>query len=160
MRRVYLLVGVVLVAVAVPSSIAATRHTDQPPDTVTVTRVIDGDTVELADGRTIRLLGIDTPEVYGGVECWGREASAYARDTLLDEEVTVVADPSQDRVDRYGRALAYLLLPDGTNYSIAAAHAGAARSYVYDDPVAEHAAIVAAETDARAAGRGLWGACP
>ncbi|HEV2724401.1 MAG TPA: hypothetical protein VGV10_07185, partial [Thermoleophilaceae bacterium] len=49
----------------------------------TVVRVVDGDTVELGGGLgKSRLIGIDTPEVYGGVECYGREASAYAKRQL------------------------------------------------------------------------------
>ncbi|MCA1681212.1 MAG: hypothetical protein LC777_20860, partial [Actinobacteria bacterium] len=47
--------------------------------TATVVRVVDGDTVELGGGLgKSRLIGVDTPEVYGGVECFGREASSYA----------------------------------------------------------------------------------
>lgn len=124
---------------------------------VTVTRVVDGDTVELADGRTIRLLGIDTPEVYGGQECWGPEASQFARKTLANKTVGLVTDPTQDAVDRYGRTLAYLVLPNGDNYSVLAAAAGAARAYTYDDPVQLASQIEAAEAQARAADRGLWG---
>jgi len=52
-------------------------------------------------------------------------------------------------------------LPDGSNYSLLAARAGAARSYVFNHkPVAQHAAITTAEAQARLAHRGLWGACP
>jgi len=51
--------------------------------------------------------------------------------------------------------------PAGANYSVLAAHAGAPRSYIYNDnPVSEHEAIAATEAKARAAKRGLWGACP
>jgi micrococcal nuclease len=56
--------------------------------------------------------------------------------------------------------LAYLYLADGSNYSVLAAHAGAARSYIYNrNPVTEQTAIAAAEADAQAAQRGLWGTC-
>jgi micrococcal nuclease len=134
-----------------------------PGQRAQVVDVVDGDTVKVRTAAgtalTIRVLGIDTPEVYGGTECWGPEASAYAERTLAGQTVGLVADPGQDDTDRYGRTLRYLILPDGDNYSVLAADAGAARSYVYDTPVSEHEAIVAAEQRAQAANRGLWGAC-
>src|SRR3954449_12548626 len=78
-----------------------------------VTRVVDGDTVAVSiDGaggeeRSVRLLGIDTPETHRPgtpIECGGPEASAnMARLTPPGTRVTLESDPSQDRVDRYGR---------------------------------------------------------
>jgi micrococcal nuclease len=134
-----------------------------PGQRAEVVDVVDGDTVKVRTAAgaalTIRVLGIDTPEVFGGVECWGPEASQFAERTLADQRVGLVVDETQDRTDRYGRALRYLVLPDGGNYSVLAADAGAARSYVYNTPVSEHEAIVAAEQRAQAANRGLWGAC-
>ena len=60
--------------------------------------------------------------------------------------------------DRYGRTLAYLRKADGWDYSIEAARAGVAKSYVYHDkPASEQPAIAAAEQEAIAAQRGLWG---
>lgn len=56
------------------------------------------------------------------------------------------------------RTLAYLVRADGWDYSVEAARAGTARSYVYDGvPVSRHNSIQAAESEARDAGRGLWG---
>lgn len=90
--------------------------------------------------------------------CWGPEATAFATSTLVGQRVTVVTDPTQDRTDRYGRTLAYLVRADGWNYSIEAARAGTARSYVYaNSPVSQYHSIAAAEADARSALRGLWG---
>jgi micrococcal nuclease len=133
----------------------------------TVSRVVDGDTIHVTDAGgarvKVRVLGIDTPETVDPrkpVQCWGPEASAWAKATLAGKHVTLVTDPTQDARDRYGRVLAYPVLDDGTNYSVLAAREGMARSYVYGGrPVQEHPAIAAAEADARAAGRGLWGAC-
>jgi micrococcal nuclease len=135
---------------------------------VTVTRVIDGDTVHVTDPHgnrlKVRLLGIDSSETHDPqtpVQCWRPEASRFATATLLHQRVRLVGDPTQDARDRFGRTLAYLYLPNGDNYSVLAAARGAARSYVYDHrPVTEHLAITAAETDARAAGRGLWVPAP
>jgi micrococcal nuclease len=77
-----------------------------------VERVVDGDTVVLdAIGKT-RLIGIDTPEVYGGAECYGPEASRFAKRVLTPGRrvrYEIGADPR----DRYDRALAYVFLEDG-----------------------------------------------
>jgi endonuclease YncB( thermonuclease family) len=129
--------------------------------------VIDGDTVWVTDDRgsrvKVRVLGIDTPETKDPrkpVQCWGPEATRFATNTLLSKRVTLVTDPGQAARDRYGRLLAYVYLPGGANYSVLAARAGAARSYVFNHtPVSQHVAIEAAEAEARAAKRGLWGAC-
>lgn len=136
------------------------------PDAVkmTVTRVIDGDTVDVSSGggatERVRILGIDTPEVYGGVECWGPEASRFATATLLDREVTIEYDPTQGRRDQFGRVIAYVILADGADYSTLAAREGTARSYVFRKPVQRHDQIVTAELQAMQERRGLWGSCP
>ena len=88
----------------------------------------------------------------------GPEATAFAESTLVGQRVALVTDPTQDQHDRYGRTLAYLDKADGWDYSIEAARAGAAHSYVYhDQPAVRYPAIAAAEQEAIAAQRGLWG---
>jgi len=72
----------------------------------TVARVVDGDTVMLAPGGRARLIGVDTPEVFGRSECFGREASAFAKRRLAGRRVTVQV--GTERRDRYGRLLVYL----------------------------------------------------
>ena len=85
----------------------ATQKPERGP-TAVVTHVVDGDTVELDNSKTVRLIGIDTPEVYGGTECGGRQASAYMERIATGRRVSVHTDPTQDTYDRYGRLLAYL----------------------------------------------------
>lgn len=133
--------------------------------TAVVLKIVDGDTIDVRDenrGRLrIRVLGINTPETKKPgytVGCWGPQATQFAKDALLGQQVAVIPDPTQDRTDRYGRTLAYLVKGDGWNYSIEAARAGAAKSYVYQgDPVSLYPEIAAAEQQARDAQRGLWG---
>ncbi len=74
--------------------------------------------------------------------------------------MAIVSDPSQDAHDRYARTLAYLDRPGGWDFSIEAARAGAARSYIYEHHPAARTPpqIEAAESEARQAERGLWGA--
>ncbi len=131
-----------------------------------VREVVDGDTVKVDDPAlgavTVRVLGIDTPETVKPqftVGCYGPEATAYANDVLDGKSVTVTLDPGQDETDRYGRTLAYLTLPDGSDYGVQAVRAGFAKNYVYDDarPVAKQPQIAAAEQDAKTSGAGLWG---
>ncbi|REK78309.1 nuclease [Rhodococcus erythropolis] len=130
-----------------------------------VVRVVDGDTadVRLDSGEDVRvrILGIDTPETVkpdAAVQCWGPEASAWAHTMLDDAAVTLTGDPRSDDVDRYGRSLRYLTLPDGTDYGVLAARSGMARAYVYGNtPIEKTAEIAGAQEDARSAGIGLWG---
>lgn len=69
----------------------------------TVTRVVDGDTLDLSNGDTVRLLGIDAPEA-GTVE--GDRATRRLTELTLDQPVTL-ASGTQDE-DRYGRKLRYV----------------------------------------------------
>ncbi len=144
---------------AAPTTTAPpTSSSTAPPPTVV--DVVDGDTVKLNYGRTVRIIGIDSPEtVVPGkpVDCWGPEAADFARQTLLNKSVTVVADPTQDRVDSFGRMRSYILLPDGRDFSVLAAEGGHARAYIYKTPPQHYGAISAAESRARAADLGLWG---
>lgn len=148
-------------AVAIPAT-ACAAPVDAAPATATVLRVVDGDTVDVVDdarGRLrVRVLGIDTPETKGTEECWGRQATEFATATLMNRRVAVLGDASQDARDRYGRTLAYVETDQG-DYSVLAAAAGAARSYVFDvsRPPQRAGEIAAAEASARTAGRGLWG---
>jgi endonuclease YncB( thermonuclease family) len=131
----------------------------------TILEVVDGDSIDIRDDNRghlrVRVLGIDSPETKKPghpVDCWGAEATQFAKSTMLGQRVALVTDPTQDRTDRYGRTLAYLVRADGWDYSVEAARAGAAPSYVYGGtPVSRHNLIAAAEAEARDALRGLWG---
>lgn len=138
----------------------------QPVDTTAVVlKVVDGDTIDIRDdnrGRLrVRLLGIDAPETRKPgytVGCWGPEATEFAKSTMMGQRVALVTDSTQDRTDRYGRTLAYLVRADGWDYSVEAARAGTAHSYIYGGhPVSRYDVIEAAEREARDALRGLWG---
>jgi len=152
-------------AIIAPVSLPPSATADPVAATAVVLEVVDGDTIDIRDEirghLRVRVLGIDTPEtVKPGypVDCWGPEATQFASSTLLGQRVAVVTDPTQDRTDRYGRTLAYLVRADGWDYSVEAARAGTARSYVYGGvPVSRHSAIAAAEQEAKDALRGLWG---
>lgn len=133
-------------------------------DRGTVVKVTDGDTLQVrVDGvgvRSVRLLGIDTPEVYGGRECGGREASAQmARLAPVGSTVTLVSDPSQADRDRYGRLLRYVERR-GRDVGRAQVVLGMAQVYVYrNDPFARTRDYQRAGQQSRAQRRGSWGRC-
>ena len=96
--------------------------------------MIDGDTIELGNGQRVRLVQIDTPEVYGGYECYGPAASATAKRLLPPgTRVRLLLEPASDPVDRYGRLLRYVVrASDGMNVNLRLVAVGAAAPWFYD----------------------------
>lgn len=128
-----------------------------------IDHVVDGDTVALRNGQRVRLVQIDTPEVYFGVECYGRAASRTTKTLLpVGSRVRLFVEPATDRVDQYGRLLRYVVRVNGAvNVNVRLVAIGAAAPYFYKGRRGRYAARleVLAKT-ARARKRGLWGACP
>ena len=104
-------------------------------------------------GRS-RLIGVDTPEVYGSVECFGREASAFAKRLLAGRRVRW--ERGAEPRDRYGRALVYLWLADGRFVNELLVAGGYARTLAIAPNVRYAARFARRASEARAAGRGLW----
>lgn len=137
-----------------------------PPGTGTVVRVVDGDTVDLrlpSGQETARLLGIDTPETVkpgAPVDCFGPEASERTKELLPPgTEVRVTRDV--EARDRYDRLLVYLVrVRDDLFVNLALMADGFARPLSIAPNVAHQSELSGAAAEARAAGRGLWGACP
>ena len=125
-----------------------------------VASVSDGDTLRLRDGRRVRLVQIDAPELGGG-ECYSRAA----RTALLalappGSAVTLEADPSLDGVDRYGRLLRYVRR-GSANVNVELVRRGAAAPYFYRGERGRYAGeLQRSARAAKAAKRGLWKACP
>ena len=82
-----------------------------------IDHVADGDTVDLANGARIRLVQIDTPEVYSTPECYGKQASAITKRLLPPGTlVRLTREPATDSVDSYGRLLRYVTrVPGGSS---------------------------------------------
>jgi len=99
-----------------------------------IDHVVDGDTVALANGQRVRLVQIDTPEVYGGYECYGPSASAIAKRLLPPgTRVRLLLEPASEPVDRYGRLLRYVVrVSDGMNVNLRLVAVGAAAPWFYD----------------------------
>ena len=120
----------------------------------TVIRVVDGDTVVLSGLGRSRLIGIDTPEVFGDPECYGAEASAFSKRLLTGKRVRYV--PGAEPRDRYGRALVYLWLADGRLVNELLVTGGFARPLEIAPNVRYAARFRARASEARTSGRGLW----
>jgi len=156
------LLGLVLVvafaAVAGPS---AARERAVP--VYRVDHVVDGDTIALRNGQRVRLVQIDTPEVYFGVECYGRAASRTTKGLLpVGSRVRLFQEPATDGVDQYGRLLRYVVRVDGAlNVNIRLVAVGAAAPYFYLGRRGRFASrLEFLARRARARHLGLWGACP
>jgi len=141
-----------------------------PTERATVLRVVDGDTIEIDRGRgpeKVRYIGIDTPETVDPsrpVEWMGREASAA--NAALVEGRTVVLERDVSETDRYGRLLRYVWIEDPSVpggwlfVNLALVAAGFAQVATYPPDVRYAELFLAAQAEARAAERGLWGPRP
>lgn len=141
--------------------VAGTEATDG--QTYVVTQVVDGDTLTVdVDGtsESIRVLGINTPETkYSskGAECFGAEASAYAKSLLEGTSVELTSDDSQDTRDKYNRILAYVTLPDGRDFGQVMITDGYAYEYTYQGvPNKNQQLYQDAQAKAQEDKAGLW----
>jgi micrococcal nuclease len=148
---------VILVAVLALAVFAWTTRGSSKNDVVA--RVVDGDTIELASGTRVRLVQIDTPEKH--TECYGEEASALTQRLLPPgTHVRIEQDPRLDQVDRYRRKLAYVFKGD-EDVNLTLVEQGAAGVWFFDGRRGRYAGeLLEAAERARAADKGLWGACP
>jgi endonuclease YncB( thermonuclease family) len=122
-----------LAALVVTLALSASSVTAASP-VYRIDHVVDGDTVALHNGQRVRLVQIDTPEVFFGAECYRRAASRRTK-TLLPPgtRVRLQPEPATDRVDRYGRLLRYVVRAcDGMNVNIRLVAVGAGAPYFYD----------------------------
>jgi micrococcal nuclease len=120
--------------------------------------VHDGDTLFLEDGRKVRLLGIDAPEVGDDAECFGTEATALLR-SLLPEGARVRVLADVEPLDQYGRSLLFVYTDDGTLVNLELLELGAAEAVVLEPNVLFAQSLEAAEDSARSTGVGMWAAC-
>lgn len=134
------------------------------PSGILVTKVIDGDTIEIEGGQRVRYLGVDTPETKDPrktVECFGKEAAGNNRELVDGKRVILEKDISD--TDKYGRLLryVYLPLPDGTllfvnDYLI---RTGFAKVLTIPPDVKFSQQFLEAQVKAREAKLGLWKMC-
>ena len=140
------------------------HHPPSPGDAIrqsephAVSRVIDGDTLLLAGGQRVRLIGVDTPETKHPdepVDPLGVEAAEFVRSLIGTAPVRLEFD--RERLDRYERLLAYVWLPDGrllNDELIRAGYSAAETGFQYRQDMKRR--FLESETQARAQGQGMW----
>ena len=145
-----------------PADVANARSNKDEKDYYLVTKVVDGDTIDVLIGTTtqrIRLIGVNTPEIVDPrkpVECFGREASQKAREFLDNKIVYLEPDDTQDNHDKYGRLLRYVWRADGLFYNLEIIKQGYAYEYTYFTPYQYQAEFKQAQAYAREHKLGLW----
>ena len=135
-----------------------------------VSRVIDGDTIELSGGERVRLIGIDTPESWynkksardaersqkdlNAILKMGKAASDFTRSLAKGKRVRLEFDV--DRRDRYGRTLAYAYLEDGTFLNAKIVQEGYAQVMTIPPNVKYAEYFLKLQGEARLKNKGLW----
>jgi len=122
----------------------------------TCIRAVDGDTLILNGNETVRLIGVDTPETKDPrklVQYFGEEAYGFTKSLLEGKRVRLEYD--QERIDKYGRTLAYVYLEDGTFLNAEIIKQGYGFAYtIYPFKYMEE--FRRYEREARENKRGLW----
>ncbi len=146
----------------------STDSTSRPADAkeAKVAFVHDGDTLYLqppgttgrASELTVRLIGLDTPEIRPTVECLGIEARDYLRQ-LLPEGSTVWYTYDRGHLDKYDRNLMYLWTASGTFVNLDLVEKGYATALKIAPNDYYWPQLRQAEDDARHDGLGIWGEC-
>jgi micrococcal nuclease len=133
-------------------------------DVATIVSVVDGDTIVLKvqnQTETVRLLGIDTPETVHPskpIECFGPEASAFTKVTLVKGSTVKLLRDVESR-DRYQRLLVYLFLADGTLFNQLLIDRGFARTLSIEPNTAFASQFAWHESNAKNRRVGLWQSC-
>ena len=143
---------------------SCTNTNTSQSDLATIVSVVDGDTIVLRvqdQTETVRLLGIDTPETVHPtkpIECFGPEASAFTKATLVEGSLVKLLRDVEPR-DRYQRLLVYLFLADGTLFNQLLIDRGLARTLSIEPNTAFASQFASHESSARNRRVGLWLSC-
>jgi micrococcal nuclease len=136
-----------------------------PTETGVVSRVVDGDTIDVSIGGQVvrvRYIGMDTPEVHSGVEWLGPEASRANARLVEGRHVTLEKDVSE--TDRYGRLLRYVWVREDGGWllvNLELIRLGWAQVTTYPPDVKYVDELyLPAQRAARADDRGMWGTPP
>jgi len=124
-----------------------------PPDTAMVVQVIDGDTITIEGGYSVRYIGIDAPEVHPKLEAFGMEAWQANYKLVEGKEVRLERDVSE--TDRYGRLLRYVYVDD-ILVNAELVRQGLAQAKAYPPDTRYQGYLEEMEAEAREAGRGIW----
>lgn len=152
-------IGIIMAVWSPRGSAAALCAPDHIDQQVRVTHVIDGDTVLLSDGRHLRFVGVNTPELlHNGAppQPYGIEARNQLRQLLSAHNNVLNLRFDAERRDRYNRVLAHAFLADGSSLSAWLESQGLGTVLVVPPNVWNSNCYLAAEQTAREAQRGIW----
>ncbi len=125
---------------------------------VEVEYVYDGDTIKINDGRKVRLLGINAPEVHHRnqeTETGGEEAKAWLTKKLRHAKVRVVSDV--EARDKYQRELAHVFTQNNEHINLQLVEQGLAEVNIYPPNLLYADQLIDAENRAETAKLGIWG---
>jgi len=148
-----------VLCVAVPGLARSDTNLREGGEGVAV-KVVDGDTLVLSDGRSVRLVGIQAPKLPLGRKHIKKQPFADRSKRALEDLTlgkTLRLSYGGREQDRYHRALAHLHTPDGTWVQGRLLELGLARVYSFADNRARVPEMLILEARARAAEKGLWG---
>lgn len=148
---------------------------EEEKNRVYVREVIDGDTIRLKNRKKVRLIGIDTPELYEcdklfrdskksgispkEIQKMGRESYQFTKQ--MCEKKFVFLEFDQQKYDKYGRILAYVHLLDGTMLNQEIIEQGYGLAYLYFPFNQEYREnFVRSQKEAKKSNRGLWNKYP
>ena len=144
-----------VLGVTAPNSLPPTTQANN--NLFKVTKVIDGDTIEIENGLRVRYIGLDTPELGNKPECFGREAFEKNEDLILGQEILLEKDVSE--TDRYNRLLRHVYLGN-TLVGKLLIEEGYARVHSYPPDTRYQEKFLLSQSYAQKEGRGLWKNCP
>ena len=144
---------------SVPSVTITQPTASDSAELAVVKRVIDGDTIELSDGRRIRYIGVDTPELHHPtkpVQCFGKEAMEENKKLVEGKTIKMTKDVSE--TDKYKRLLRYVWV-NSVFVNEYLAKEGYAHQATFPPDVKYAELFRKAAEEARLKNKGLWNSC-
>jgi len=156
-----IIVAMIVAVLARHGRISPASHRAEVPalsesEAYTIEKVVDGDTIRLANGAEVRLVGIDAPDKKERM-FYADEARLFAKQLLEGRQVRIQFD--REKRDRYERFLAYVLYKDGESEKVAnieIVRAGCAYAYSFKPNTWHEREIIAAQKEARLKNLGVW----
>jgi endonuclease YncB( thermonuclease family) len=155
-RRLFLLLGCLFPLTVHAETACPAKHIDE---FATVRYVHDGDTLHLEDGRKVRLIGINTPELAHDnrpEQAFAQTARTFLIKAIAAHDNRVALVYGEEHRDRHQRTLAHLFSPDGGNFQAQLLQQGLAAAIAYPPNVTFAECYAGQEKIARCAGNGIW----
>lgn len=157
MKRILLILAIFIAGLFIPPSKPVEILKEGSSAEISrVTRVVDGDTIELEGGKRVRYIGINTPELETH-DCFSKEASDKNKQLVEGKTVRLVGDTGQ--TDTYGRLLRYVYVED-VFINDTLVRQGFARAEPIKPDTRYAKEFAEAQQEARENNRGLWSGCP